>query len=62
VIDDHIRPLIISRASSSEIKTVALRHGMHTLREDGWNKVLAGVTTMDEVIRVSEEDEALWEE
>jgi general secretion pathway protein E/type IV pilus assembly protein PilB len=62
VITDFIRPLIISRASSSEIKNMALKHGMHTLREDGWNKVLNGVTTIEEVIRVSEEDEALWEE
>lgn len=61
VVTDQIRPLIISRASSSEIKAEALRQGMHTLREDGWAKALAGVTTVEEVLRVSEEDEAMTE-
>jgi type II secretory ATPase GspE/PulE/Tfp pilus assembly ATPase PilB-like protein len=59
VITDTIRPLIVSRASSNEIKTAALKAGMHTLRDDGWNKVLAGVTTIEEVLRVTEEDEAM---
>ncbi|QHI68886.1 GspE/PulE family protein [Tichowtungia aerotolerans] len=56
-VDDHIRPLIIDRAASSVIKKEALRHGLSTLREDGWKKVLAGVTTVEEVLRVAEEDE-----
>ncbi|MDZ4199515.1 MAG: ATPase, T2SS/T4P/T4SS family, partial [Kiritimatiellia bacterium] len=60
-VTDKIRPMVISRASSHEIKTVALRSGMRTLRTDGWTKVLAGVTTVDEVLRVSEEDEAMSE-
>ena len=60
-IDDYIRPLIIARASSNQIKAEALRQGMHTLRDDGWNKCLGGVTTLEEVLRVSEEDEALSE-
>ena len=34
---------------------------MRTLRNDGWNKVLEGVTTLEEVLRVTEEDEALSE-
>ncbi len=59
VISDAIRPLIVSRASSNEIKAAALKSGMHTLRDDGWNKVLAGVTTIEEVLRVTEEDEAM---
>ena len=61
VVTDQIRPLIVSRASTSEIKTIAFRQGMKTLRADGWNKVLEGTTTMEEVLRVSEEDEALSE-
>lgn len=56
-VDDHIRPLIIERAASSVIKREALKHGLHTLRDDGWKKVLTGVTTVEEVLRVSEEDE-----
>ncbi|MCO5061704.1 MAG: Flp pilus assembly complex ATPase component TadA [Kiritimatiellae bacterium] len=57
VINDTIRPLIVSRASSSAIKQEAIRLGMRTLREDGWTKALKGVTTLEEVVRVSEEDE-----
>ncbi|MBI9021525.1 MAG: type II/IV secretion system protein [Verrucomicrobia bacterium] len=57
IIDDRIRPLIINRAASSEIKREALKHGLRTLRDDGWRKVLAGVTTVEEILRVSEEDE-----
>jgi type II secretory ATPase GspE/PulE/Tfp pilus assembly ATPase PilB-like protein len=60
-ITDAIRPLIIARASSNQIKAQAIRDGMHTLRDDGWGKVLGGVTTIEEVLRVSEEDEALSE-
>jgi type II secretion system protein E len=56
-VDDHIRPLIIDRSAASEIKREAMRHGLHTLRDDGWRKVLDGVTTVEEILRVSEEDE-----
>ncbi|MBU0676502.1 MAG: Flp pilus assembly complex ATPase component TadA [Verrucomicrobia bacterium] len=61
VVDEPIRKLIVARASSATIKQEAMRHGMHTLRDDGWTKVLDGVTTIEEVLRVSEEDEALTE-
>ena len=57
-VTDEIRPLIIAHASASEIKQRATAiHGMKNLREDGWDKVLAGVTTIDEILRVTEEDE-----
>jgi type II secretion system protein E len=56
-VTDEIRPLVIAHASASDIKQSALDHGMKTLREDGWDKVLAGVTTIDEILRVTEEDE-----
>ena len=61
MISDQIRPLVVSRASTSVIKAEALKHGMRTLRVDGWAKCLGGITTMEEVLRVSEEDEALSE-
>jgi len=61
-VTDVLRPLIIDRASSNAIKNEALRHGMRTLRDDGWSKVLEGKTTIEEVIRVSEEDEESEEE
>ncbi len=57
-VTDEIRPLIIAHASASEIKQRAVaEHGMKNLREDGWDKVLAGTTTIDEILRVTEEDE-----
>ncbi len=56
-VTDELRPLIVSHASASEIKQRALAHGMKTLRDDGWDKVLAGITTIDEILRVTEEDE-----
>ncbi|MDF7800543.1 GspE/PulE family protein [Pontiellaceae bacterium B1224] len=56
-ITDEIRPLIIAHASAAAIKQQSLEHGMKTLREDGWDKVLAGVTTIDEILRVTEDDE-----
>ena len=57
VMDDSIRPLVIGHASASEIKHMALKHGMRTLRNDGWDKVLRGITTVEEVLRVAEADE-----
>ena len=56
-VTDEIRPLVIAHASASAIKQQALGHGMKTLRDDGWDKVLAGVTTIDEILRVTEEIE-----
>jgi type II secretion system protein E len=56
-VTDEIRPLIVAHASAAAIKQRSLEHGMRTLREDGWDKVLAGVTTVDEILRVTEDDE-----
>ena len=57
LISDAIRQMIVERRSSADIKIHALEHGMRTLRMDGWRKVLGGVTTLEEVIRVTSEDE-----
>ena len=56
-ITDEIRPLIISNASSGSIKNAALQQGMKTLREDGWDKVIEGITSIDEILRVTEDTE-----
>ena len=58
VVSDAIRQMIVDRASASDIKARALGEGMRTLRLDGWRKVLAGVTTLEEVIRVTSEAES----
>jgi type II secretory ATPase GspE/PulE/Tfp pilus assembly ATPase PilB-like protein len=57
--DEAIRPLIIGRAASSTIAQKAMSRGMRTLRNDGWKKVRAGQTTIDEVLRVTQTEEHL---
>jgi type II secretory ATPase GspE/PulE/Tfp pilus assembly ATPase PilB-like protein len=61
VVHEALRALVVQRATAGEIKAHALRHGMRTLRMDGWTKALNGISTLEEVLRVSEEDEALAE-
>jgi len=51
-LDDELRELIVTRASIADIKNAAKRNGMKEMREDGLQKVLDGVTTPDEVMRV----------
>ena len=53
VIDDDARKLIYEKVPSSVLRTQAREMGMRTLREDGIRKVLAGLTTPDEVIRAT---------
>jgi general secretion pathway protein E/type IV pilus assembly protein PilB len=53
VIDDDARKLIYERVPSSVLRARAREMGMRTLREDGARKVLAGLTTADEVVRAT---------
>ncbi|MCX8052708.1 MAG: GspE/PulE family protein [Armatimonadetes bacterium] len=53
--DDDIRSAIISRHSATAIRQVAISKGMRTLREDALDKVKAGITTIEEVLRVTTE-------
>jgi type II secretion system protein E len=57
ILDEAIRPLILSRAAASTIAQRAMEQGMRTLRHDGWNKVRAGLTTVEEVLRVTQTEE-----
>jgi type IV pilus assembly protein PilB len=50
-IDDAIRELILNRASATQIRTVAQRGGMRALRDAGIQKIFAGLTTIEEVVR-----------
>ncbi len=50
---EEIRQLSHERVSSWAIQQAAQQQGMRTLREDGWVKVLAGRTTIDEVLRAT---------
>ena len=54
-LNDEIRKLIMSNADASQITNAAKRNGMRQLREDGWEKIGQGVTTSDEVMRVTQE-------
>ena len=54
-IDDAMRHLIVKTADATVLKEEAVRSGMRTLKQDGWSKVLAGLTTPDEVLRVTQE-------
>jgi general secretion pathway protein E/type IV pilus assembly protein PilB len=56
VTTDAVRQLAHDRSSSWEIRQAARHDGMRTLREDAWLKVLGGVTTVDEVLRVTKGD------
>jgi len=54
-IDEEMRRLMVTKSDSTVLKAQALRSGMRSLKDDGWNKVLAGITTPDEVLRVTQE-------
>lgn len=52
-VSEEIERMVVARASSLEMRHVAIEQGMVPLRDDGWNKVLAGLTSIEEVLRVS---------
>lgn len=53
VVNDDIRALVVKNVDAGMIKKKAVQHGMHTLMDDGALKVLNGLTTVDEVVRVA---------
>lgn len=53
--NDFIREAIMRRADAGEIKKIAIKNGMITLLEDGFSKALAGITTIEEIMRVVHE-------
>ncbi|MBM3222937.1 MAG: type II secretion system protein GspE [Candidatus Tectomicrobia bacterium] len=57
VLDDPVRNLIMQRANANMIKTTAVQRSMQTLLQNGARKVLAGRTTAEEVLRVTQESE-----
>jgi general secretion pathway protein E len=54
-VNDEIRRLIMSNADAAVLTQAARRNGMRNLREDGWKKIKDGLTTVDEVMRVTQE-------
>src|SRR6185369_4619904 len=53
---DVTRALVMQRADAAAIRRAALENAMPTLRDDGAEKVLAGLTTVEEVVRVTQEE------
>jgi general secretion pathway protein E len=56
VMSDRIRSLVLKQADAREIAEAALAEGMETMYQDGLRKALAGLTSMEEVLRVTRED------
>ena len=57
VMSDNIRRLILQRAETSELLRTAVDEGMRTMYDDGMHKALSGVTTVEEVLRVTRDAE-----
>ena len=55
-LNQKIRQLILQNCSSGELKELATEAGMGTLSEDGWRLVREGITTPDEVLRVTKSE------
>jgi len=53
---DGIRSLIMRHATAGELRAAAVKEGMETMFENGLRKSLAGITTIEEVLRVTRED------
>jgi len=57
LMDNAIRPLVMEHAPATAIRSLACQQGMKTMREDGRQKVLRGITTVEEVLRVTRQDD-----
>lgn len=55
VIDDMIREAMLTKSSAAHIKKLAVQRGMSSMVEDGYEKALVGITTLEEVLRVIHE-------
>ena len=53
MMDDVIRSMVVHERPSNEIRNTAIEHGLITLRQNGLSRVLDGVTTVEEVVRVA---------
>lgn len=56
VVHEEIRGLILQKTNASKIKEQAVKSGMKTMQDDGFQKVQRGLTTIEEVIRVAQEE------
>ena len=56
ILNDKVKKLILQKAPSDELKLAATENGMRTLRQGGWAKIAAGLSTFDEVVRITPSD------
>lgn len=56
LIDEKMREMIVHQKTASDLLAYARQNGLKLMREDGWSKVLAGITTVEEVVRVTKTD------
>ena len=61
VISEPLKRLIMQKRDGGELKQCAIREGMVTLRQDGWRRVAEGKTTIEEVVRVTQNDDVMAE-
>lgn len=55
-LDDEIRTMILQKPDTGALRALARKKGLRLLREDGWDKVLQGLTTVEELFRVTQEE------
>ncbi|MEQ1851072.1 MAG: GspE/PulE family protein [Chthoniobacteraceae bacterium] len=61
LVTEGLRRMIIRKETGSALKARAIQDGMESLRTDGWRRVLKGQTTVEEIVRVTQADEAITE-
>ncbi len=61
LVNEPMRRAIVEKRDGGELKQIAVAQGMETLRHDGWRRVAQGKTTIEEVVRVTQNDEIISE-
>lgn len=56
VVTDDVRSLIIENASAPELRKMAVKHGMTSLRDDGFRHLAEGRSTVEEILRVTKDE------
>jgi len=59
VMNDVIRDMVLRKEAANNIEKQALKMGMKTLRQDGWDKIRKGITTIEEVVRETQQEEIM---
>ena len=61
LVSEPLRRMILQKRDGGELKQCAIAQGMESLRQDGWRRVGQGITTIEEVVRVTQTDEVMAE-